>query len=260
MQELPARSPISCPMEGILVGIYLFCEANAKKDMPSIHFRSILPHALSLIGFYLLVLVYFSPLVFDDKIIFQNDILQWEGGAKEILDHRAATGEQLLWTNRLFGGMPAYLVSLEVPGDITNSVLKVISLGLPHPVNSLFIGMIGMYVLLLSFRIRSSIAALGAIAFAFNTFHLISLDAGHNAKIWAICLIPLIFTGMHLVFERKTLLGMALFAFALMLQLKFNHLQITYYTLLVILIYGIPRIIAGCAASNSHRWVPPLAY
>ncbi|GHB26171.1 hypothetical protein [Mongoliitalea lutea] len=204
--------------------------------------KEVLPHGISLIIFYLIVLIYFSPMVFDGKIIFQNDILQWEGGAKEILDYRKATGEEALWTNRLFGGMPAYLVSYEIPGDITNFLIKIISLGLPHPINSLFIGMIGMYVFLLSFKIRSEIAAVGAIAFAFNTFHLISLDAGHNAKIWAICLIPLIFAGIHLAFERKRILGLALFAFAMMLQLKFNHLQITYYTMLMVIVYGIARI------------------
>lgn len=204
--------------------------------------KEVLPHGISLIIFYLIVLIYFSPMVFDGKIIFQNDILQWEGGAKEILDYRKATGEEALWTNRLFGGMPAYLVSYEIPGDITNFLIKIISLGLPHPINSLFIGMIGMYIFLLSFKIRSEIAAVGAIAFAFNTFHLISLDAGHNAKIWAICLIPLIFAGIHLAFERKRILGLALFAFAMMLQLKFNHLQITYYTMLMVIVYGVARI------------------
>lgn len=212
--------------------------------------KEVLPHGISLVIFYLIVLIYFSPMVFDGKIIFQNDILQWEGGAKEILDYRKTTGEEALWTNRLFGGMPAYLVSYEIPGDITNFLLKIISLGLPHPINSLFIGMIGMYVLLLSFKVRSEIAALGAIAFAFNTFHLISLDAGHNAKIWAICLIPLVFTGIHLVFERKRLLGMAVFAFAMMLQLKFNHLQITYYTMLMVIIYGFARIYETIQSKN----------
>ncbi|UJP64409.1 YfhO family protein [Mongoliitalea daihaiensis] len=212
--------------------------------------KEVLPHGISVVIFYLIVLIYFSPMVFDGKIIFQNDILQWEGGAKEILDYRKATGEEALWTNRLFGGMPAYLVSYEIPGDITNFLLKIVSVGLPHPINSLFIGMIGMYMLLLAFKVRSEIAAVGAIAFAFNTFHLISLDAGHNAKIWAICLIPLIFTGIHLAFERKKLLGMAVFAFAMMLQLKFNHLQITYYTMLMVLIYGVARIYETIQSKN----------
>ena len=190
-----------------------------------------------------MVVLYFSPIVFDGKIMFQYDILQWEGGAKELLDYRKATGEEALWTNRLFGGMPAYLVSMEVPGDITNFLIKVITLWLPHPINSLFFGMVGMYILLVSWRVRPAFSIVGAVAFAFNTFHLISLEAGHNAKIWAICLIPLILAGIHLTFQGKKTLGLALFALGLMLQLKFNHLQITYYTVLIVAIYGLVNLI-----------------
>lgn len=211
-------------------------QINIKKD--------ILPHFISVVLFYLVVVFYFSPAVFEGKIIFQYDILQWEGASKEILDFRENTEEEALWASRLFSGMPAYLVSFEVPGDITNSITKIITLGLPHPVNSLFFGMVSMYILLLSFGVRPQFSVPAAIAFAFNTFHIISLDAGHNAKIWAICLIPLILAGIHLTFQRKYLLGMALFAFGLMLQLKFNHLQITYYTVLIVLIYGIGEIIS----------------
>lgn len=207
--------------------------------------NNILPHLVGVVVFYLVVLLYFSPAVFDGKILFQYDILQWEGAAKEVMDYRAETGEEALWTNSMFGGMPAYLVSFEVPGDITNFLIKVVTLGLPHPVNSLFFGMVAMYILLLSFKVRPEFSIAGAVAFAFNTFHIISLDAGHNAKIWAICLIPLILAGIHLAFSGKRILGLALFAFGLMVQLKFNHLQITYYTLLIVLIYGIGQIVAS---------------
>jgi hypothetical protein len=205
--------------------------------------KQVLPHFIGVVIFYLVVLFYFYPAVFDGKIIFQYDILQWEGASKEILDYRKETGDEALWTNRLFGGMPAYLVSFEVPGDITNFITKIITPGLPHPVNSLFVGMVAMYILLLSFKIRPEFSIASAVAFAFNTFHIISLDAGHNAKIWAICLIPLILAGIHLAFEGKKWLGLALFAFGLLLQLKFNHLQITYYTVIIVLVYGIGRLV-----------------
>lgn len=211
--------------------------------MPLNFKKDIMPHALGILIFYLFVLFYFSPIVFDGKILFQYDILQWEGAAKELLDYRKATGEEGLWSNRMFGGMPAYLVSLEIPGDITNTLIKVITLGLPHPINSLFFGMVSMYILLLGYKVRPEFSIAGAIAFAFNTFHLISLEAGHNAKIWAICLIPLILAGIHLTFQGKRLLGLALFALGLMLQLKFNHLQITYYTVVIVLIYGLGELV-----------------
>ncbi|WP_288369528.1 YfhO family protein [uncultured Algoriphagus sp.] len=205
--------------------------------------KDILPHLLGILVFYLLIVFYFSPMVFDGKVIFQGDILQWEGSAKEVLDYRESTGEQALWTNSMFGGMPAYFISLEFPGDITNFLIKVLTVGLPHPINGLFFGMVGMYILLLSFRVRPIFAIAGAIAFAFNTFNLLSLEAGHNAKIWAVCLIPIILAGIHLAFERKRILGAALLALGLLLQLKFNHLQITYYTLIVSVIYVMVRLI-----------------
>ncbi|MEY3648317.1 MAG: hypothetical protein RLZ13_1202, partial [Bacteroidota bacterium] len=204
--------------------------------------KDILPHLLGIAFFYLLVVGYFSPLVFDGQIIFQGDILQWEGSAKEVLDYRAATGEQALWTNRMFGGMPTYFISLEFAGDITNLAISILTLGLPHPINGLFFGMLAMYLLLLSYGVRPVFGVAGAIAFSFNTYNLLSLEAGHNAKIWAVCLIPLILAGIHLAFDRKRLLGAALLGLGLLLQLKFNHLQITYYTLLIAIVYVITRL------------------
>lgn len=205
--------------------------------------KDLLPHALGIAIFYAIVALYFSPLVLENKVIFQGDILKWEGSAKEVMDFREATGEEALWTNSMFGGMPAYFISLDFPGDITNAIVSVLTLGLPHPVNGLFLGMVGMYVLLLSFRVRPIFAILGSIAFAFNTYNLLSLAAGHNAKIWAECLIPFVLTGIHLAFERKRLLGAGILALGLLLQFKFNHVQITYYTFLIGGIYVLVRVI-----------------
>ncbi|NHE55873.1 hypothetical protein [Cyclobacterium plantarum] len=203
----------------------------------------ILPHFLAILSFYLVVIIYFSPIVFEGKMIFQSDILQWEGSAKELLDHRQRTGEEALWTNSMFGGMPAYLIHLDPKGDITNTLIKVLTLGLPHPVSGLFFGMVSMYLLLMGFKVRPAIAALAAWAFAFNTFNFLSLEAGHNAKIWSVCIIPLILAGVHLAFSNKKFLGLSLTALAVLLQLKFNHLQITYYTLILVVIYGIGQLV-----------------
>ncbi|MDO6436477.1 YfhO family protein [Cyclobacterium sp. 1_MG-2023] len=203
----------------------------------------VLPHFLAISSFYLIVVLYFSPIVFEGKMIFQTDILQWEGSAKEILDYRESTGEQALWTNRMFGGMPAYLIHLDPKGDITNFLIKALTFGLPHPISALFFGMVSMYLLLICFKVRPYIAIIGAWAFAFNTFNFLSLEAGHNAKIWAIGIVPLLLAGVHLAFNGKKLLGIVITAFAVLLQLKFNHLQITYYTLLLVIVYGIGQLV-----------------
>ncbi|MEX2568845.1 MAG: YfhO family protein [Cyclobacteriaceae bacterium] len=217
-------------------------QINFKKD--------ILPHFLGILSFYLLVVIYFSPIVFEDKMMFQTDILKWEGSAKELLDHRENTGEEALWTNRMFGGMPAYLIHLDTKGDLTNGLIKVFTFGLPHPISALFFGMVSMYILLMSFKVRPLIAIVGSWAFVFNTFNFLSLQAGHNAKIWAVCLIPLILAGVHLAFSGKKMVGLAVTALAIMLQLKFNHLQITYYTLFVVGFYGLGQLLLSFKEKN----------
>ncbi|SFT98060.1 hypothetical protein SAMN04489724_3133 [Algoriphagus locisalis] len=210
-------------------------QLNFKKD--------ILPHLVGIAIFYAIVVVYFAPVVLQDQVIMQGDILKWEGSATEALDYREATGEEALWTNSVFGGMPAYFVSLEFAGDITTSLLSIITLGLPHPVNSLFLGMVAMYVLMLTFRVRPAFAIIASVAFSMSSYNLLSLAAGHNAKIWAVNLIPVIMLGIHLAFQKKRLLGVAILALGLLLQLKFNHVQITYYTLIISVIYVIVRIV-----------------
>lgn len=155
---------------------------NFKKD--------VLPHLLGITIFYGIVELYFAPVVFNDQVIMQADILKWEGSAAEALAYRETTGEEALWTNSVFGGMPAYFVSLEFAGDITTPLLSFITLGLPHPVNSLFLGMVAMYVLMLTFGVRQVFAIIASVAFAMSSYNLLSLAAGHNAKIWAVNLIP----------------------------------------------------------------------
>ncbi|WP_339865919.1 YfhO family protein [uncultured Algoriphagus sp.] len=210
-------------------------QLNFKKD--------VLPHLLGIAIFYAIVVVYFAPVVLQDQVIMQGDILKWEGSATEALDYREATGEEALWTNSVFGGMPAYFVSLEFAGDITTSLLSIITLGLPHPVNSLFLGMVAMYALMLTFGVRPVFAIIASIAFSLSSYNLLSLAAGHNAKIWAINLIPLILLGIHLAFKKQRLLGAGVLALGLLLQLKFNHVQITYYTLIIAVIYVLVRVI-----------------
>lgn len=204
--------------------------------------KDLLPHLLGIALFYVIVVFYFSPLVFDNQVMSQGDILKWEGLAKESLDYRKATGEEALWTNSAFGGMPTYFISLEFAGDITNTLVSILTLGLPHPINGLFFGMTAMYLLLMTYGVRPVFGVLGGVAYSFSTYNLLSLAAGHNAKIWAICLIPIILTGIHLAFNRKRILGAALLALGLLLQLKFNHIQITYYTLLIAIIYVAVRL------------------
>ena len=111
--------------------------------MKNINFsKDILPHILAVAIFLLITFIFFKPALLDNKSISQHDILQWEGGAKELLDHREATGEEGLWTNSMFGGMPGYLVNVQWSNSPITVVYKILSLGLTHPFNMIFLAFI----------------------------------------------------------------------------------------------------------------------
>ena len=214
--------------------------------MPKINFKEeILPHLIAVLIFLLITVAYFKPVFFDHKSLSQHDILQWQGGAQELLDFREQHGEEALWTNSMFGGMPGYLITTKWGIGVISGVQAVISLGLPHPVKVVFLSFLCFYVLLIVFKVRPYLAIAGAIAFGLSSFNIIGLGAGHNARIAAIAYMPLVLAGVHLAFTRSRLAGMALTTLALALELHANHLQITYYLVLIILTYLIAQGISA---------------
>jgi Bacterial membrane protein YfhO len=206
--------------------------------MPQIKFKEqVLPHLIAVIIFLLITVAYFKPVFFEHKSLNQHDILQWQGGAKELLDYREQHGEEALWTNSMFSGMPGYLITTKWGIGVVTGIQAVISLGLPHPVKVVFLSFLCFYILLIVFKVRPYLAIAGAIAFGLSSFNIIGLGAGHNARITAIAYMPLVLAGVHLAFTRSRLSGLALTALALTLELNANHLQITYYLALIIITY-----------------------
>jgi hypothetical protein len=201
--------------------------------------KNLLTHGLIIIGFLVITMAVHSPTFFSGKQIHQHDILQASGGNNQLIQHRETTGEEALWNNYMFSGMPAYLTGVQYSGDLLKYPYKVLSLGMAHPPTILFFSMISFYILLLSFKVRPLIAMAGAIAFGLNGFNIIGVMAGHNAKIAAVALMPLVLAGIHLAFSGKRWLGVGLTGLALGLQIKVNHPQITYYLLIIVIAYGI---------------------
>jgi len=198
-----------------------------------------LPHFIAIVSFLVISIFLYRPIIFEGKVMDQNDINQGKGAAQEIVDFREATGEEALWTNSMFGGMPAYLISLKWSGSkIIEITQKVLLLNLPRPVGENFVAFVAFYILLLAFGVRPYLAIAGAMAFGLSTFFIVSIQAGHMWKIRAIAYMPLVLAGVRLVFDKKYLIGFILVSVALALELNANHLQITYYLLLVLLIYG----------------------
>jgi hypothetical protein len=204
-------------------------------------FTRLIPHGIAIVLFLVLGFAYF-PEVFDKQQLGGHDNANFMGMSREIVDYREKTGEEALWSNNMFGGMPAYLTSTFYKGNILKYLDRVLQAG-PRPVSFLFLYLIGFYILLLALRVNPWLAIAGAIAFAFSSYNFVILAAGHNSKAIAIGYMAPIIAGILITFRGKRLLGAALTGVALSLQIKAGHFQITYYTLILVLILGLSMLI-----------------
>ncbi|MDX1278758.1 YfhO family protein [Oceanihabitans sediminis] len=203
--------------------------------------KKLLPHFLIFIGFILISLAYFSP-VLKGKQIFQSDIKQYIGMSKQQTDYREETGEETYWTNSAFGGMPTYQLGAKYPHNYIKKLDLTLRF-LPRPADYLFLYFMGFYVLLLVLKIDYKLAALGALAFGFSTYLIIILGVGHNSKAHAIAYMPLVLSGIILTFKRKYVEGFLLTAVAMALEIVANHFQMTYYLMLLVIVLGIAYLI-----------------
>jgi hypothetical protein len=169
--------------------------------------KDILPHLIAVGVFLIVTLFFFRPVFFDNKKLEQHDIQQWEGSSKALRDYRDQTGEEGLWADAMFSGMPAYLVNVEWSNKPIAILKKVLAAGLPHPVANIYLAFICYYILLLVFGIRPYLAIAGAIAFGLSSYMIVGLSAGHNARIGAVAFMPLVMAGIHLVFTGRRILG-----------------------------------------------------
>ena len=200
--------------------------------------KKYLPHILAVSFFLVLTMVIFSPL-FQGKELKQTDIDNWKGMSKEILDYKEKTGEQTFWTNSMFGGMPAYQISAVYPANLIQYLDSVLMLGLPSPANMVFLFMIGFYFLLMVLKVDPRVAVLGSVAFAFSSYFFIVIEAGHNSKVHAIGYMAPVIAGVIMTYRGRLLLGAAITGIAIALELNANHLQITYYLMLTVLLLAV---------------------
>lgn len=215
----------------------------------------ILPHLVAVLVFLIVTLFFFNPIFFENKAINQHDINQHIGSAKILRDYRTATGDEGLWASSMFSGMPAYLVNVEWGNGVVSWIKAVCSLFLPHPVSNIFLAFLCYYVMLLAFRIRPWLAIAGAVAFGLSSYMIIGLAAGHNARIGAIAFMPLVIAGIHLAFTGKRILGFGVTSVGLALHLRENHLQITYYMMLIVGVYGLIQFIGAVRAKQLNDFL-----
>ncbi|RLD37545.1 MAG: hypothetical protein DRI74_06445 [Bacteroidetes bacterium] len=203
--------------------------------MDTAFLKKALPYLVAIILFIVLAFSFLTP-VLQGKKLKQHDITVFKGMSKEISDFRTKTNEEPLWTNSMFGGMPAYQISTLYPNNWIKKIDTLIKLGLPHPVNLIFLYFLGFFILLIVLRVNPWLAIVGAIGFGFSSYFIIILGAGHNSKAHAIAYMAPVIAGIILTYRGKYLLGGVLTALFAALEITANHLQITYYLLLLIIV------------------------
>lgn len=201
--------------------------------------KQIFPHLAVIIGFVLVSLALFYP-VLQGKKLLQSDIQQYKGMSRQLQEARE-NGAELFWIDNAFGGMPTYQLGAKYPFDFLTPIHKIFQL-LPHPTFLVFLYLLGCYLFLLSMRVPMKYAVFGALAYGLSTYLLIIIQVGHNTKAQALGYLPFVLAGVQWVFRKKYFWGFAFSTFAIALQIRANHYQMTYYLLLFLFVFGFVQL------------------
>ncbi|HEY9364420.1 MAG TPA: YfhO family protein [Chitinophagaceae bacterium] len=193
-------------------------------------FKKLLPHIIAIGCFIIVAVIYCKP-VLEGKVVNQHDVIGWKGMAQQSFDYKEQHGHFPLWTNSMFSGMPAYTVAMENTSDInTGFIFNAIKLWLPKPVNYFFLACICFYFLCMVIKINPWIAIMASISYAYSSYDPVIIAVGHDTKMQAIALAPAVIASLLLIFQKRYLWGLALFAMFFGFQMGTQHLQIVYYT------------------------------
>lgn len=191
---------------------------------------------LAVLLFAVLAFAYFFPADIEGRILYRHDASAGRGAGQEGIEYMQKTGERSRWTNALFGGMPTYQMAPSYHStDKLSTLTKIYHLFLPENVWYVFAYLLGFYILLRAFDFRQHLAALGSIVWAFSTYFLIIIAAGHIWKVWALAYLPPLIAGLVLAYRGKYLWGFVLTAIFTAFEINANHVQMTYYYLFIIL-------------------------
>ncbi|PLX07911.1 MAG: hypothetical protein C0596_09240 [Marinilabiliales bacterium] len=209
------------------------------KDM----IKKSLPHVIDVVIFMLISIIYSKPLL-EGKKLGTHDYNVYTAVSKANTDYEDANGRLVFWNNSMFSGMPDYAITTAKKENIFFKIYKVLIFGSSIPFNLIFWYFLGFYILLNAFKVDPWVSLLGALAFGLSSYFFIIIAAGHFTKAIAIGFMAPIFAGVYLAFDRKKpWMGMFLMTFFMALQILSNHVQITFYTGLIVLLYGIFELV-----------------
>jgi len=220
-------------------------------------FKKILPHLIAVFALVAVAAVFFAPNAFQGKALPQPDNDKARGMQTEIQAYIKSEGTAPLWTNSAFGGMPSYQIYAPVYGNLTAPVLTALLLWSDISTAAwiqVLLAMWCMYLLLFVLKTDWRVGLFGAVAYGITTYNIDILEAGHTTKMIALALAPGILAGLVLAFDKKLLIGGALMAFFMSLQINANHVQITYYTLLLSGIFFVAKLVDAIMQKNWLDW------
>ena len=204
---------------------------------------SFVPHLVAVAIFLLIAIFCTSPLL-QGKKLKAHDTEVYNMVVSQNREYTEESGENVFWCNNMFSGMPYYTVSMPREYNAFSKITRIISFGFCQPFGLIFWFLLGFYILLITFRINPWISIAGAVGFAFSSYFFVILLAGHITKAAAIGFIAPIFAGVFMAFEQKKIIqGLLVTTVFLSIQLLFNHVQITYYTAMIIVVYGIFELV-----------------
>lgn len=215
-------------------------------------------HFLITALFLAICFFYLNP-AFRGKTIGQNDVTRAQSTQTEINAYKEK-GITILWTNQIHTGMPTFQIWAPYNDNLTTWIVKGISATFPSPVGTLFLLLTGAYLLFVVLKINPWLAAAGAVAFSFSTYNIVLLVAGHANQAFAIAFFAPVVAGILLVFRGNYLSGTALTAFFLAMEIRANHIQMTYYLLLVILILVIIELYHALKTKISKPFFTAIAW
>ncbi|WP_372650805.1 YfhO family protein [Draconibacterium sp.] len=199
--------------------------------------KKIVSYILPVVLLFITSAIYFAP-VFEGKVVQQSDIIHYKGMSKEIVDFKKETGENTFWTSTMFSGMPTYLITTIYNGNLSKKIIDVV-LKIPRPVSYHLLFLSLFYLMLILLGVNPWLSLAGALAYGFTSFFFVVFEAGHNSKSLTITYISLLIAGIILAYKNKRLAGALISTLALSWMIAANHLQMTYYAGIMVLIIAI---------------------
>ena len=222
--------------------------------------KKCLPDLLAVLLFVVLAFAYFFPADIEGRILYRHDASAGRGAGQEGIEYLEKTGERSRWTNALFGGMPTYQMAPSYGStDLLTKAIYAYHLWLPENVWFVFAYLLGFYILLRAFDFRQHLAALGSIIWAFSTYFLIIIAAGHIWKVWALAYLPPMIAGIVLAYRGKYLWGLLLTAVFSAFEINANHVQMSYYYLFIILFMVIAWLVEAIRQQQMARFLKATA-